>query len=153
MESFHPIRASIEELGMTPNFSARDEHVPEIEWFIRTIKERVRGVQCMLPFTRLPAGRLTVELVTSKLFWWNSLPKLRGISQSMSPRVIVTGQELDFAKQVHLQFGEYVQTHEPADNDTSHPQTVGALALQPTGNSQGGHYFYSLKTGRVLNRT
>ena len=29
---------------------------------------------------------------------------------------------------------------------------VGALALCPTGNAQGGFYFLSLSTGRVLNR-
>ena len=31
-------------------------------------------------------------------------------------------------------------------------RTVGALALRPTGNAQGGFYFLSLSTGRVLNR-
>ena len=31
-------------------------------------------------------------------------------------------------------------------------RTIGALALRPTGNVQGGHYFLSLVTGRVLNR-
>ena len=32
------------------------------------------------------------------------------------------------------------------------PRTTGAIALRPTGNAQGGHYFYSLSTGRRLNR-
>ena len=32
------------------------------------------------------------------------------------------------------------------------PRTTGALALRPTGNIQGGHYFYSLTTGRRINR-
>ena len=31
-------------------------------------------------------------------------------------------------------------------------QTVGALALRPTGNVQGGFYFLSLSTSRVLNQ-
>jgi hypothetical protein len=31
-------------------------------------------------------------------------------------------------------------------------RTTGAIALQPTGNAQGGFYFYSLATGRILNR-
>jgi hypothetical protein len=31
-------------------------------------------------------------------------------------------------------------------------RTTGAIALRPTGNAQGGFYFYSLTTGRVLNR-
>ena len=29
---------------------------------------------------------------------------------------------------------------------------MGALALRPTGNTQGGFYFLSLSTGQVLNR-
>ena len=32
------------------------------------------------------------------------------------------------------------------------PRTTGALALRPTGNAQGNFYFFSLTTGRVLNR-
>ena len=31
-------------------------------------------------------------------------------------------------------------------------RTTGALALRPTGNAQGGYYFFSLSTGRILNR-
>jgi hypothetical protein len=30
------------------------------------------------------------------------------------------------------------------------PRTTGAIALHPTGNAQGGQYFYSLTTGRRL---
>jgi hypothetical protein len=33
------------------------------------------------------------------------------------------------------------------------PRTIGALALRPTGNAQGNFYFFSLSTGRVINRT
>eukprot|EP00978_Attheya_sp_CCMP212_P016373 scaffold42843_cov94-Attheya_sp.AAC.1 len=32
------------------------------------------------------------------------------------------------------------------------PRTVGAIACRPTGNAQGGYFFYSLSTGRILNR-
>ena len=31
-------------------------------------------------------------------------------------------------------------------------RTTGATAMQPTGNAQGGYWFYSLATGRLLNR-
>ena len=31
-------------------------------------------------------------------------------------------------------------------------RTIGAIALRPTGNAQGGYFFFSLTTGRVLNR-
>ncbi|KAI2492173.1 hypothetical protein MHU86_22369 [Fragilaria crotonensis] len=32
------------------------------------------------------------------------------------------------------------------------PRTTGAIALRPTGNAPGGHYFYSLTTGKRINR-
>ncbi len=44
-----------------------------------------------------------------------------------------------------------MQTHEKHDNSMI-PRTTGAIALRPTGNAQGGRYFYSLTTGRRLNR-
>mmetsp|Transcript_18148 Transcript_18148/g.39629 ORF Transcript_18148/g.39629 Transcript_18148/m.39629 type:complete len:86 (+) Transcript_18148:486-743(+) len=31
-------------------------------------------------------------------------------------------------------------------------RTLEALALRPTGNTQGGHYFLNLSTGRVITR-
>ena len=48
-----------------------------------------------------------------------------------------------------LEFGEYVQTHEEHDNSLN-PCTIGALALRPTGNVQGGYFFFSLTTGKVM---
>ncbi|VEU38525.1 unnamed protein product [Pseudo-nitzschia multistriata] len=149
---FQPIATGIAGLGITPNFVSQDEHVPEIERYIRTIKELVRGIQCTLPYKRLP-GRVTIELVASQVFWWNCLPKPTGVSATMSPRTIITGLTVDYSKHMKLQFGEYVQTHEETDNNTGRPRTIGALALRPTGNVQGGHWFYSLRTGRVINRS
>ena len=147
---FEPFRNEIEGLGINANFVCRDEHVPEVERFIRTIKERTRGVQCTLPFKIYPS-RLTVELVTSQVFYWNSLPKVCGISDSMSPRMIVTGLGIDYSH-CRLRFGQYMQTHEETSNDTGAERTSGALALRPTGNQQGGYRFYSLSTGRVVRR-
>ena len=69
----------------------------------------------------------------------------------MSPRSIVTGQEVDYMKHCQLEFGTYVQTHEHSDN-TMQSRTTGAIAMRPTGNEQGGYYFFSLSTGRRLNR-
>jgi hypothetical protein len=44
-----------------------------------------------------------------------------------------------------------VQTHEQHDN-TMRKRTIGAIALRPNGNSQGGYYFMSLSTGRRIDR-
>ena len=51
---FEPIRAKTAGMGMTPNVVSRDEHVPEIERYNRTVKERVRSAKATLPFKRLP---------------------------------------------------------------------------------------------------
>ena len=148
---FDPIKSDIEELHIDMNVVSEDEHVPEIERYIRTVKERVRGAQTTLPFPKLP-GRMTVELVASCIFWLNVFPKIAGVSATLSPRTIITGNELDYKKHCTLQFGEYVHTHEKGTNSTAIPRSIGAIAMRPTGNAQGGFWFYSLKTGRRINR-
>ena len=137
-------------IGITLNTVAANEHVPEIERHIRTIKERTRSVVTMLPFQRFPA-RITIELIYYCVFWLNSFPAEGGISDTMSPRSIIVGSVVDYTNHCKIEFGTYVQTHEAHDN-TMLPRTTGAIALRPTGNAQGGHYFYSLTTGRRLNR-
>ena len=47
----------------------------------------------------------------------------------------MTGKELEYAKHVQLEFGEYVQTHEEHTNDM-YDQTTGAIFLGPNGNNQ-----------------
>ena len=148
---FEPSRTELEAMGLNTNFVSRDEHVPEIERFIRTVKERTRGIQCTLPFKRYPM-RLTVELVITQVFYWNALPKASGVSQTLSPRSIVTGLSIDYKSHCQLRFGQYVQTHEETDNNTGNERTVGAIALRPTGNQQGGYRFFSLSSGRVIRR-
>ena len=69
----------------------------------------------------------------------------------MSPRTIITGQLLDYHKHCQYEFGEYVQTHEEHDSSLL-SCTIGAIALRPTGNQQGGYFFMSLHTGRIINR-
>ena len=44
-----------------------------------------------------------------------------------------------------------MQTHEVHNNSMA-PQTVGAIALHPTGISQGGYYFYSLGYGKRISQ-
>jgi hypothetical protein len=69
----------------------------------------------------------------------------------VSPRTIITGQNIDYAKHCRLEFGSYVQTHEQHDNSMA-PQTTGAVALRPTGTAKGGYYFMSLATGRRISQ-
>ena len=63
-----------------------------------------------------------------------------GISSTLSPHAIVIGSQLDCTKHCQLEFGTYVQVHEEHDDSTT-TRTIGAIALQPTGNAEGGNYF------------
>ena len=89
--------------------------------------------------------------VHAAVFWLNAFPHPEGVSQTLSPRAIVTGETLDYNRHVKFEFGEYVQTHEKHDNSMT-TRTIGALALRPTGNAQGSYTFFSLNSGRVITR-
>ena len=110
----------------------------------------MRGITNTLPFKRLPRNMI-IELAKAAVYWLNSVPSHMGVSPTISPRTIITGQVLDYHKHCRYEFGEYVQTHEEHDNSLV-SRTVGAIALRPTGNQQGGYFFMSLHTGRNINR-
>jgi len=65
---------------------------------------------------------------------------------------MVKGQDISYKKHCTLAFGSYAQVHEQHDNDMA-TRTTGAIALGPTGNTQGSHSFFSLTTGRRLNKS
>eukprot|EP00934_Nitzschia_sp_Nitz4_P001191 Nitzschia sp. Nitz4//scaffold483_size5322//2345//5042//NITZ4_009227-RA/size5322-augustus-gene-0.2-mRNA-1//-1//CDS//3329552882//1191//frame0 len=148
--AFESTRGDMAAIGIRVNPTSMDEHVGEVERQIRTVKERMRAAYNMLPFEYLPP-RLIIELAKSAVFWLNAFPHKLGISEQLSPRAIITGEGIDFNRHCEYEFGEYVQTHEEHSNNMD-PRTAGALALRPTGNRQGGYYFYNIKTGRVVNR-
>jgi hypothetical protein len=147
---FEPLRADLADAQARLNITAEDEHVPEVERYIRTIKERVRATYNTLPFKRMP-GTMIVEMVHASNFWLNMFPAHDGVSATQSPRRIMTGQRGDYALHCGLQNGEYAQVHESHDN-TMNTRTTGAIALRPTGNVQGGFFFLSIMTGKRLNR-
>ena len=147
---FEPLRGDLADMGIQLNTVSNDEHVPEIERQIRTLKERTRAIYCTLPFRKIPR-RVIIEMVYAANYWLNMFPRKGGISQTMSPRTLLTGLTMNYNRHCRLEFGEYVQTHEEHDNSLN-PRTIGALALRPTGNVQGGYFFFSLTTGKVINR-
>jgi hypothetical protein len=147
---FESMRGDLADLGATVNIVSRDEHVPEIERFNRTIKDRVRAAWNVLPFTYVPPI-LTIELVYNVVFWRNMFALKGGISTTQSPSELILNRKLDFNAHCRVEFGDYVQTHEEHDNGMG-PRTVGAIATRPTGNAQGGYYFIRLDTGRRINR-
>jgi hypothetical protein len=122
-----------------------NDHIPDIECFIRTVKDRSRSTYRMLPFKYIPQIVL-IQLVKNVIFWLNSFPARDGVSTTMSPRCIMTGQEIDYNKHVRLEFGKYVQTHEEHNNAMT-DRTVGAICLGPTGSERGTHWFMCVASG------
>jgi hypothetical protein len=103
------------------------------------------------PFDKHPP-RMTIKMVFLSVFWLNAFPHKNGISKTLSPRTIVTGLGIDHTKHCRIQFGQCVQTQKKHDKIMT-PCTIGAIALPPTGNQQGGHCFYSLMSGKQPHRT
>jgi hypothetical protein len=139
------------DLNSELNICGEDEHVPDIERCIHTVKKRTHCTHTVTPFDHFPPKMIT-EMIFLSVFWLNAFPHRLGVSKTLSLRTIVTGLVIGYAKHCRVEYGQYVQTHEKHDN-TMALRTIGALALRPTGNQQGGYYFYSLVTGQCLHRT
>ena len=124
---FVPLRGGLAELGLRLNETSRDEHVGDIEQYICTVKGQMRAIYNTLPFQKIPA-QLAIEMAKTAVFWLNAFPVMGGASQDLSPRTILTGQQVDYKCHCCFQFGEYTQTHEE-HNNSMNPRTVGAIAL------------------------
>jgi hypothetical protein len=91
-------------------------------------------------------------MVSTCNFWLNVYPPKDGISRKINPRELITGVKIDHNKHVRAACGDYVQVHEEHNNSVA-TRATGAIATKPTGNAQGGFWFHSLTTGRMLDRT
>jgi hypothetical protein len=76
-----------------------------------------------------------------------------GVSDTMSPKTIMSGETLDYKKHLSLQIGQYCQVHEEdTPRNSQRPRTKGAISLGPSGNLQGGFKFMALNTGQKIVR-
>jgi len=128
------IQQIIEEKGISINICAANEHVPEIERYIRTVKERVRRTAVTLPFERYPP-QLIIEMVYNCVFWLNSFPHKDSIHPTLSPRTIMTGQKITYDKHCKVEIQHIRKIHEKHNNSLE-PRTSGAISLRPSGNEQ-----------------
>jgi hypothetical protein len=76
-----------------------------------------------------------------------------GISDTLSPRAIMSGETLDYKKHLSLQIGQYCQVHEEdTPCNSQNPCTKGAISLGPSGNLQGRFKFMALNTRKKITR-
>ena len=124
--------------GPAVNLASANEHVPEIERRIRVVKEKSRGSRHSLPFQRIPK-LLTIHIVFNSVRMLNFFPMRGGISNSISPKTIMSGEVLEYKQHLRLQIGQYCQVHEeelPRNSQVA--RTRGAISFGPSGNLQGG---------------
>ena len=129
---FEAVHGQLATAGSGLNICSADEHVPEVERFIRTMKEWARCMYHSVPFQRFPA-LLIKEMVMACVFWLNMFPPYDGVSAMLSPHALLAGFTLDYNQHCRLEFGTYVQMHEEHNNSMQSRTTV-AIALQPMGN-------------------
>jgi hypothetical protein len=123
------------------NLASPDEHVPEIEWQIQVVKERSQAAHHSLPFQRIPK-LLMIHIVLNAVKMLNFFPTKGGISETLSPKTIMSGETLDYKKHLSLQVGQYCQVHEEdTPRNSQSPRTKGAISLGPSQNLQGGYKF------------
>ena len=86
---------------------------------------------------------MIVHPVASEMFWLNEFPPSTpgaGLSDTIGTGKLILGNNADYKKVFHLQPGEYVQVYQYDEprNTISIDRNVGAIALGPQYNLQGG---------------
>jgi hypothetical protein len=61
-----------------------DEHIPKIERYIRTVKDRTRCSIADVPFRFWPR-QLVIQLVGAAVYWLNVFPPKDGVHQTLGP--------------------------------------------------------------------
>jgi hypothetical protein len=147
---FEPVCEHVPSANM--NTPAAAEHIAEIEWNIRYIKERAHGILCTLPYPALPTQTL-IHLLHFVVMWLNNFPSATGILTHYSPWELIVCDRLDFKKHCRALFGSYCKVHKE-NMPTNSIRTCGgpAICLGPTGNRQGSYFFFSLVTGQIIKR-
>ena len=130
--------------------TARGAHEKFIERDNRTSKERCRCVVAGLPYERL-TKRMIMELPPAVDFFLNYWCSSGGVSQTMPPRQIITGIQIDANKHCRFEFGEYILAHGDSNN-TMQPRAIDALYLRPTGTPDGAFWVLNLETGQRSRR-
>jgi hypothetical protein len=113
---------------------------------IIVLKERARAIQSTLPFKRLPA-RVIIELIGFVTLYTSASTHKSGVSDTFSPRTIMTGTSVIYNQHCKVPFGAYVETYaENNPTNTTAERTHSAICLGPSSHSQGSYKFLCLRT-------
>ena len=65
---FEPLCGDLAEMAIQLDTVSNNEHIPEIERQIRTLKEQTRAIYCTLPFQKIP-HHLIIEMLCAANYW------------------------------------------------------------------------------------
>jgi hypothetical protein len=92
---------------------------------------------------------MTIHIVLNVVKLLNLFPTKGGVSDTLSPKTIMSGETLDCKKHLSLQIGQYCQVNEEDNPRNSHiARTKGEISLGSSGNLQGGFKFMALNCGK-----
>jgi hypothetical protein len=149
---FAPLKPLSESMTGDPmiNLASVNEHVPEIERIIRVVKERCRATRHSLPYEIIPK-LITIHIVLNVVTLLTFFSTKGSVSDTLSPKTIMSGETLDFKKHLSLQIGQYCQVHEEdTPRNSQVARTKGAISLGPSGNLQGAFKFMALNSGKKV---
>jgi hypothetical protein len=94
---------------------------------------------------------MTIHIVLNVVKLLIFSPTKGGVSETLSPKTIMSGDTLDYKKHLSLKIGQYCQVHEEDNPRNSQlARTKGAISLRPSGNLQGGFKLMALNTGNNI---
>ena len=121
------------------NVVTGENHVGDVERFIRTVKEGTRCDIQRLSYTQYPRAMVR-GCAIKRANDLNQLPSTYGISTDLSPTILLTEKPSpDFLQVTKLNFGDYEHAYN-VSNITNTPKSrgVGSVSLYSSGNETGG---------------
>ena len=138
--------------GTRFNLTSANEHAPEIEHWIRVVKERTRAVSHILYFNHTPK-LISIYNVFKVVMMLNYFPVKGEVSAILNPNTTMSNETLHYKQHLGLNIGHYSQVHEHEEPRSSQlPRTKGAIWLGPSGNKQGSLLCMSLNSERKFSR-
>ena len=125
------------------------DNVAKVDIKIRRIKELCRSVQASLAW---PVPKTMVKDLVSYAVSRLNIRRRTALNGNVCPRVLFTGIKVDYAKELDLEFGTYVEVYDGTDNN-SKTRFIPCIALYPCSNSTGSWEFMNLKTMTRVRRS
>ena len=143
---FSPFQELIAEMsnGLMVNLKSANKNVPQIGRRIWVVKERYRDTRHIIPFTMLPV-LLTINIVLNNVKILGYYPTTVGILTTISTREIMTGNTLNYKRNMEITFWQYLQIQEKETPcNSTRTSTRGTIWMGTSGNKKGGFKFITL---------